>query len=120
MAVRARLLRRAAFLLPSAFILFLAAASLPAANTAPGSTSSSRVVQFHWNASTSSSVVGYKIFWGTGTRNYQNVRDVRNVLSTSLSLSTGTQYYVTVAAYSLTSTSRLSNEVIVPVASVSW
>src|SRR6266481_1947774 len=72
-----------------------------------------RTVKFAWKASPSAEVVGYKIFWGTGSQNYQNVRDVKNVLTTSLTLSE-TKYYVAVIAYSMTTTSGFSNEVIVP------
>ena len=72
-----------------------------------------RTVKFAWKASPSAEVVGYKIFWGTGSHNYQNVRDVKNVLTTSLTLSE-TKYYVTVTAYSMTANSWFSNEVIVP------
>jgi hypothetical protein len=72
-----------------------------------------RTVKFAWNASPSAEVVGYKIFWGTGSHNYQNVRDVKNVLTTSLTLSE-TKYYVAVSAYSMTTSSGFSNEVIVP------
>ena len=72
-----------------------------------------RTVKFAWNASPSAEVVGYKIFWGTGSHNYQNVRDVKNVLTTSLTLSE-TKYYVAVTAYSMTTNSSFSNEVIVP------
>ena len=72
-----------------------------------------RTVKFAWNASPSAEVVGYKIFWGTGSNNYQNVRDVRNVLTTSLTLPQ-TKYYVAVTAYSMTTNSWFSNEVIVP------
>ena len=72
-----------------------------------------RTVKFKWNASSSAEVVGYKIFWGTGSHNYQNVRDVQNVLTTSLTLPQ-TKYYVAVTAYSMTTNSGFSNEVIVP------
>jgi hypothetical protein len=72
-----------------------------------------RTVKFAWKASPSAEVVGYKIFWGTGSHNYQNVRDVKNVLTTSLTLSE-TKYYVAVTAYSMTANSWLCNEVIVP------
>src|SRR4030095_14306847 len=54
----------------------------------PTPTPTTRTVKFGWRASPSDDVVGYKIFWGTGSYNYQNVRDVRNVLTTSLTLST--------------------------------
>ena len=72
-----------------------------------------RTVKFAWKASPSAEVVGYKIFWGTGSHNYQNVRDVKNVLTTSVTLSE-TKYYVAVTAYSMTANSWFSNEVIVP------
>ena len=72
-----------------------------------------RTVKFAWNASPSAEVVGYKIFWGTGSHNYQNVRDVKNALTTSLTLSQ-TKYYVAVTAYSMTTNTGFSNEVIVP------
>ena len=72
-----------------------------------------RTVKFAWKASPSAEVVGYKIFWGTGSHNYQNVRDLKNVLTTSLTLSE-TKYYVVVTAYSMTANSWFSNEVIVP------
>ena len=72
-----------------------------------------RTIKFAWKASPSAEVVGYKIFWGTGSHNYQNVRDVKNVLTTSLTLSE-TKYYVAVTTYSMTANSWFSNEVIVP------
>ena len=73
-----------------------------------------RTVKFAWKASPSAEVVGYKIFWGTGSHNYQNARDVKNVLRTSLTLSKNSEYYVAVTAYSMTTNSGLSSEVIVP------
>jgi hypothetical protein len=73
-----------------------------------------RTVKFAWKASPSAGVVGYKIFWGTGSYNYQNVLDVKNVLTTSLTLSTSSKYYVSVLGYSMTANSSFSNEVIVP------
>ena len=72
-----------------------------------------RTVKLGMEASPSPEVVGYKIFWGTGSHNYQNVRDVKNALTTSLTLSQ-TKYYVAVSAYTMTTNSSFSNEVIVP------
>jgi hypothetical protein len=80
----------------------------------PSPTPTTRTVKFAWKASSSPEVVGYKIFWGTGSYNYQNVRDVKNTLTVSLGLSTSSRYYVAVVAYSMTTTSWFSNEVIVP------
>jgi hypothetical protein len=82
----------------------------------PTPTPATRTVSFAWNASPSAEVVGYKIFWGTGSYNYQNARDVKNVLRTSLTLSRNNEYYVAVTAYSMTTSSWFSNEVIVPAA----
>src|ERR1700756_4974088 len=86
----------------------------------PTPTPATRTVKFGWKASPSPEVVGYKIFWGTGSHNYQNVRDVGNALTASLSLSTGSQYYVTVLAYGMAENSSFSNEVIVPASSAPW
>ena len=87
---------------------------LHATTPTPTPTPATRTVKFAWKASSSEEVVGYKIYWGTGTYNYQNVRDVRNALTTSLTLSKTTQYYVAVSAYSMSTNSWFSNEVIVP------
>jgi len=80
----------------------------------PTPTPATRTVKFGWNASASAEVVGYKILWGTGSYNYQSVRDVRNALTASLTLSKSSQYYVAVLAYTMTANSSFSNEVIVP------
>ena len=72
--------------------------------TLPGN----RTVKFAWQASPSPEVVGYKIFWGTGSYNYQSAADVRNVLTTSLTLSQSSKYYVAVVAYSMTKTAGLA------------
>ncbi len=102
------------------FRIFLIASSLfvsshlYAATPTPTPTpTSTRSVAFKWNASTTSTVKGYKICWGTGPGNYQNTRDVGKVLTSSLTLSKSTQYYVAVAAYDSSRTSSFSNEVVV-------
>ena len=87
---------------------------LHATTPTPTPTPATRTVKFAWKASSSDEVVGYKIYWGTGTYNYQNVRDVKNAMTTSLTLSKTTQYYVAVSAYSMSTNSPFSNEVIVP------
>jgi len=86
---------------------------LHATTPTPTPTPTTRTVKFAWQASPSDDVVGYKVFWGTGSHNYQSVRDVKSALTTSLSLSSGNKYYVAVLAYSMTETSGFSNEVIV-------
>jgi hypothetical protein len=91
------------------------------ATTTPTPTpTTTRTVKLAWKASSSPEVVGYKIFWGGGSRNYQNVRDVKNALTASLTLSKSNRYYVAVLAYSMTESSSFSNEVIVPASSVPW
>ena len=79
----------------------------------PTPSPSTRTVKFAWRSPPSPEVVGYKIFWGSGSYNYQSTRDVKNVLTTSVTLSE-TKYYVAVTAYSMTANSWFSNEVIVP------
>src|SRR6476660_6758041 len=91
-------------------------ATTPTATPTPAT----RTVKFAWKASSSDEVVGYKIYWGTGTYNYQNVRDVGNTLTTSLTLQKTTKYYVAVSGYTMSTNSPFSNEVIVPPASGPW
>lgn len=107
------MLPRFYFYLLIILVIFIPSRALRATTATPTPTPSTRTVSLGWNASPSSSVIGYKIFWGTGSGNYQNVRDVKSALTTSLTLSRTTQYYVAVAAYSMTATSAMSNEVIV-------
>jgi hypothetical protein len=90
------------------------------ATATPTPTPTTRTVKLAWKASPSPEVVGYKIFWGSGSRNYQSVRDVRNALTASLTLSTSNRYYVAVLAYTMTESSSFSNEVIVPASSAPW
>src|SRR5947207_8514580 len=71
----------------------------------PSPTPATRIVKFAWQASPSPEVVGYKVFWGTGSYNYQNVLDVKNTRTASLTLSQSTEYYVAVIAYSMTTNS---------------
>ena len=88
----------------------------PTPTPSPGT----RTVKLAWQASPSPEVVGYKVFWGTGSYNYQSARDVRNALTTSLSLSTSSKYYVAIVAYSMTETSGFSNEVVVSASTNPW
>jgi hypothetical protein len=108
----------------SPYLLIILVSLLPTtplhATPTPTPTPAARTVKFAWTASSSDDVVGYKIYWGTGTYNYQNVLDVRNALTTSLTLSKSTKYYVAVSAYTMSTNSPFSNEVIVPPTSGSW
>jgi hypothetical protein len=92
------------------------------AAAAPTSTSPSprpvqeRTIRFAWNPSPDRSVVSYKIYWGTGSRNYQQVRELKPIQRTELTLPSNTTYYVAVSACNMVGESRLSNEVIVSAA----
>jgi hypothetical protein len=109
----------------SPYLLIILVSLLPttvlhATTPTPTPTPTNRTVSFKWQASPSPEVVGYKIYWGTGSYNYQSVRDVKNMLTTSLTLSQNAQYYVSVSAYSLSTNSWFSNEVIVPSVTSPW
>jgi hypothetical protein len=53
-----------------------------------------------WNASTDSSVTGYKVCYGFSSRNYPNTVDVGNVTTyTFSSITPGAVYYLSVVAY---------------------
>jgi hypothetical protein len=94
--------------------------ALYATTPTPTPTPATRTVKVAWKASSSPEVVGYKVFWGTGSHNYQNVSDVKSVLTTSLTLSQNSEYYVAVVAYTTTDSSWFSNEVVVPASSAPW
>jgi len=86
----------------------------------PTPTPGTRTVKLTWKASPSPEVVGYKVFWGTGSHNYQSVRDVKDTMTTSLTLSQNSEYYVAVIAYSTTASSWFSDELVVPASSAPW
>ena len=74
-------------------------------------------VTLTWDASVSSSVWGYILYYGYSSRNYSNSVDVGNQTHYTLSgLETGTTYYFAVAAYNRAGTirSNFSNEVKYP------
>jgi len=106
--------------LQAILIGLISTTSVHGSTAAPSPTPSTRTVTITWEASTSQEAIGYKIFWGTGSYNYQQVRDVKNSLTTSLTLSQSNDYYVAVAAYSMTATSSLSTEVVVKASSGGW
>src|SRR5437868_15386424 len=94
--------------------------SVRGSTASPSPTPSTRTVTFAWNASTSQEAIGYKILWGTGSYNYQQVRDEKNSLTTSLTLFQSNEYYVDVAAYSMIAISSLSSEVVIKALSGGW
>jgi hypothetical protein len=64
-----------------------------------------------WTAVPDSSVLGYKVYWGTTSHQYDSHADVGSAVSYTLSgLKPGTTYYFAVSAYSLGGESPLSTE----------
>ncbi|MBK8338081.1 MAG: PKD domain-containing protein [Sterolibacteriaceae bacterium] len=64
-----------------------------------------------WNASASSGVTGYKVHYGTASRNYATHLDVGGALSATVpNLTAGTTYYFAVTAYNAAGESGYSNE----------
>ncbi len=60
-----------------------------------------------WDASTSSKVGGYKIYYGTSSKNYTKIVDAGNVTSFDVTnLTEGTTYYFAVKTYNTTETSE--------------
>jgi hypothetical protein len=92
------------------------AGSALSANTALPSTGS---VSLHWDASTSSGIVGYNLYYGTASRVYAGEIALGNVTKTTVNcLTVGTNYYVSVTAVgSLGLESDYSNEQVLTVAS---
>ena len=65
-----------------------------------------------WDAVTDSSLRGYKVYYGTASRNYPTSIDVKNVTSYQVTgFSDGTTYYFAVTAYSSIAESAFSAEV---------
>jgi hypothetical protein len=65
-----------------------------------------------WTAVPEPSVMGYKVYWGTMSHEYDSHVDIGSAVSYTLSgLKPGTTYYFAVSAYSLGGESALSTEV---------
>ncbi len=57
-------------------------------------------ISIAWDPVSDADVAGYKVYWGTSSRNYTNWKDVGNVTSTTLTdLDPCTRYYIAVKAY---------------------
>lgn len=53
-----------------------------------------------WDPNTEADLSGYKVYWGTSSRNYTHVKDVGNTTSYTISnLSEGVKYFFAVTAY---------------------
>ncbi|MFZ1200684.1 MAG: fibronectin type III domain-containing protein, partial [Desulfobacterales bacterium] len=64
-----------------------------------------------WNASTGSNISGYKIYYGTSSRNYAYNVNVGKSTSASLSgLQEGRKYYFAATAYTSSAESNYSSE----------
>lgn len=71
-----------------------------------------RQVTLAWDPSPDTEVLGYKIYYGTSTGNYGTILDVgQSTMATITNLTPGTQYYITVTAYSNTVESLPSDEI---------
>jgi hypothetical protein len=80
------------------FILLFLLSSLIFASTF--NTAHAAQVTLAWNRNAEENVVGYKVYYGTGSGNYDWVLDVGNVTSITLTdLSEGFTYYFVVTAY---------------------
>ena len=79
-------------------------------------------VTLTWDASMDSDLAGYKVYYGTVSRDYDVSMDVGNWTScTVASLQEGETYYFAVTAYSTDlSESGYSNEVSIKIGSDSW
>ncbi len=99
------------FFLRLGFIFFLASANALAGN-----------VKFTWNASTSSGVGGYKLYYGQSSKSYSSNIDVGNTTSYTISgLTDGGTYFFALKAYNTAKSieSSYSNEVSATVSATS-
>jgi len=68
-------------------------------------------VSLAWNPSVTSTVTGYKVYWGPSSRNYEHAQDAGNQTTwTVVALEPGT-YFFAVTAYDPDTESGYSNEV---------
>lgn len=98
------------------FLLAQAAtAATPTPTPSPTPGASQRTIILKWNPPVSGAApLGYKLYWGTGSGNYQNARDVKDAVTSSITLEKSVRYYIVATSYSMSGESRLSNQVIVP------
>lgn len=69
-------------------------------------------VTLAWTRSTSTSVSGYKIYWGPSSRNYTNSMDVGDfAMGTVTNLARGSTYFFAATAYTTNLESDFSSEV---------
>lgn len=64
------------------------------------SSGNSKELIVSWDANSEPDLAGYKVYWGTASRNYSNVVDAKNVTSyTVAGLADGIEYFFAVTAY---------------------
>jgi hypothetical protein len=70
-------------------------------------------VTLTWTASNGLDIAGYRVYWGTASQNYSNLRDVGPVTTATISdLSEGLTYYFAATAYDIAGLeSPLSSEI---------
>lgn len=91
------------------------AALAATATPTPTPSSSQRIVAVKWRPPASGPApLGYKLYWGGGSGNYQNTKDVKNVLTYSLTLQKAFRYFIAARAYTTSGESDFSNEVVLP------
>ncbi len=78
-------------------------------------------VNFGWDANSESDLAGYKLYYGSGTRDYQEVIDVGNELTFTVdNLTEGQTFYFALTAYDTSGNeSGYSTEVVYEVPNVS-
>ncbi len=81
----------------------------------PAAVAEASQIRVAWNPVSNSSVIGYKVYYGTSSRDYQQVRDVQDNLSCLISgIVEGQQYYIAITAYTAEAESSFSYELTYP------
>lgn len=77
-----------------------------------GNTALADTVTLAWDANTDAGLAGYKVYYGTASRNYSTVIDVANVTTYAVTGLTAGTYFFAVTAYNTAGAeSSFSNEV---------
>jgi hypothetical protein len=69
-------------------------------------------IKFQWDPNTETDIAGYKIYSGTTSGSYPNIKDIGNVTTGSIDIPPNTATYITVTAYNTSGLeSPYSNEI---------
>ncbi len=80
--------------------IFMVAACHSNKSGAPLQTTKEGVIKLAWEANTVDDIAGYRIHFGTASKQYDEVVDVGNTTTYTLSnLTTGQTYYISITAY---------------------